>query len=198
MLAVARAAAPFSAVERDLLEHLAAQAAVTLENLRLEELMRRTEAELRAILEGVADAVAAEDPDGRLVYVNAAAARLLDGADELGARLGIPADLLPGRRVMAGASAEPLVVRHPGEPRWSRVKASPVLEHGGARLAISVIEDITEIKQAEEAQRFLAESSRALAARWSSRGRCPRSRGWWRRASPATARSTCSRTASCG
>jgi hypothetical protein len=31
------------------------------------------------------------------------------------------------------------------------------------RLAISVIEDITDIKQAEEAQRFLAESSRALA-----------------------------------
>ena len=54
-------------------------------------------------------------------------------------------------------------MRHPGESRWSRVKASPVLEDGGARLAISVIEDITEIKQAEEAQRFLAESSRALA-----------------------------------
>ncbi len=61
-LAVSRAARPFSPVERDLLEHLAAQAAVSLENLRLEELMRRTSAELRAILEGVADAVAAEDP----------------------------------------------------------------------------------------------------------------------------------------
>jgi serine phosphatase RsbU (regulator of sigma subunit) len=153
----------FSPVERDLLEHLAAQAAVSLENLRLEELMRRTSAELRAILEGVADAVAAEDPDGRLVYVNAAAARLLDGADELGARLGIPAELLPGRRVFNGGPAEPLVVRHPGESRWSRVKASPVFEDGGARLAISVIEDITDIKQAEQAQRFLADSSRALA-----------------------------------
>ena len=43
------------------------------------------------------------------------------------------------------------------------MKASPVLEDGGARLAINVIEDITEIKQAEESQRFLAESSRALA-----------------------------------
>ena len=136
---------------------------MSLENLRLEELMRRTSAELRAILEGVADAVAAEDPDGHLVYVNAAAAQLLGGADELGSRLGIPADLLPGRRVLRGATADPLVVRHPGESRWSRVKASPVLEDGGARLAISVIEDITEIKQAEEAQRFLAESSRALA-----------------------------------
>ena len=77
-----RAQSPFSAVERDLLEHLAAQAAVSLENLRLEELMRRKEAELRAILEGVADGIAAEDPDGQLVFVNAAAARLLNGADE--------------------------------------------------------------------------------------------------------------------
>jgi PAS domain-containing protein len=163
VLAVARPATDFSPVERDLLEHLAAQAAVSLENLRLEELMRRTSAELRAILEGVADAVAAEDPDGHLVYVNAAAMRLLGGADEFGSRLGIPSDLLPGRRVFKGASAEALVVRHPGESRWSRVKASPVLENGGARLAISVFEDITEIKQAEEAQRFLADSSRALA-----------------------------------
>ena len=54
------------------------------------------------------------------------------------------------------------------------MKASPVLEDGGARLAISVIEDITEIKQAEEAQRFLAETSRALARLASrSRRRCP-------------------------
>jgi PAS domain-containing protein len=151
VLAVIRAGRPFDAVERDLLEHLAAQAAVSLENLRLEELMRRTEAELRAILEGVADAVAAEDPEGRLVYVNAAAARLLDDADELKARLGIPSE----------RAVEPLVVRHvrDGEPRWSRVKTTPVIESG---LAISVIEDITEIKQAEEAQRFLAETSRAL------------------------------------
>ena len=162
-LAVSRVGRSFSPVERDLLEHLAAQAAVSLENLRLEELMRRTSAELLAILEGVADAVAAEDPDGHLVYVNAAAERLLGGADELGSRLGIPADLLPGRRVLKGAPADPLVVRHPGESRWSRVKASPVLEDGGARLAISVIEDITEIKQAEEEQRLLAESSRMLA-----------------------------------
>jgi PAS domain-containing protein len=151
VLAVVRAERTFDAVERDLLEHLAAQAAVSLENLRLEELMRRTEAELRAILEGVADAVAAEDPEGRLVYVNAAAAQLLNDADELMGRLGIPSERASG----------PLVVRHTqhGEPRWSRVKTTPVVESG---LAISVIEDITEIKQAEEAQRFLAETSRAL------------------------------------
>ena len=126
VLAVMRAESPFSAVERDLLEHLAAQAAVTLENLRLEELMRRKEAELRAILEGVADGIAAEDPEGQLVFVNAAAARLLNGADSLGAALGIAPTLLPGRHVFEGEQPEPLVVKH--AHRWSRVKAGPVLE----------------------------------------------------------------------
>ena len=38
VLAIVRPQRPFDAVERDLLEHLAAQAAVSLENLRLEEL----------------------------------------------------------------------------------------------------------------------------------------------------------------
>jgi serine phosphatase RsbU (regulator of sigma subunit) len=41
VLAIVRDRRPFDAVERDLLEHLAAQAAVSLENLRLEELMWR-------------------------------------------------------------------------------------------------------------------------------------------------------------
>jgi PAS domain-containing protein len=165
VLALARERAPFSPVERELVEHLAAQAAVALENLRLGELMRRTEAELRAILEGVADAVVAEDPAGRTVYRNAAATELLDGLPDLAARLQVPPGLLPGRRVLAGEEAEPLVVQDPAGLRWSRVKASPVLDDdAGPRLAISVVEDITEIKQAEEAQRFLAESSRVLAS----------------------------------
>ena len=164
VLAVARLGAPFSPVEHDLIEHLAAQAAVSLENLRLAELMLRTEAELRAILEGVAEAVVAEDPAGRIVYSNAAAAALLRGRRDLASSLGVDPSRLPGRRLLADQPPEPLVTRHADGHRWSRVKASPVLEDGGARLTISVIEDITEIKQAEEAQRFLAESSRALAS----------------------------------
>ncbi|MDA0179497.1 SpoIIE family protein phosphatase [Solirubrobacter phytolaccae] len=162
VLAVMREGSPFSAVERDLLEHLAAQAAVTLENLRLEELMRRKEAELRAILEGVADAIAAEGPDGRLVFANGAATRLLNGAANLGEALGVAPTLLPGSHVFEGEEPEPLVIKR--SHRWSRVKASPVLEGAHPRLAISVIEDITEIKQAEESQRFLSEASRVLAS----------------------------------
>ena len=51
-----------------------------------------------------------------------------------------------------------------GEVRWARIKATAVHDpDGGVRLAINVIEDITELKRSEEAQRFLAEASRRLS-----------------------------------
>jgi PAS domain S-box-containing protein len=187
-LTVGRVGSPFSLAECELLEHLAAHAAVSLENVHLQELMRKTEEELRAILEGVADGITAEDPAGKVVYMNAAAGQLLgygEGVepdvvgvsvselvsrlrvtDECGER--VPAERLPGCRALAGEDPAPLVLRYrradTGEVRCSRVKATPVFDrHGGVRLAISVIEDITEIKQVEEGQRFLAESSSLLA-----------------------------------
>jgi PAS domain S-box-containing protein len=185
-LTVGRFGQPFSPAERELLEHLAAQTAVALENVRLRDLMRKTEEELRTILEGVADAVTAEDADGKLVYANAAAVRTLgyDGAEapldvsvgEMVSRLqvtderGQPVreERLPGRRALRGEYPAPLVLRFrrdgSGDARCSRVKATPVFDdRGRVRLAISVFEDITEIKQAEEAQRFLARSSDVLA-----------------------------------
>jgi GAF domain-containing protein len=75
---------------------------------------------------------------------------------------------LPGRRALLGEQPAPVVLRlgrdGDGERRCSRVQATPVFdEHGRARLAISVFEDITEIKQAEETQRLLARSSDLLA-----------------------------------
>lgn len=170
-LTIGRVGAPFSAAERELLEHLTAQAAVSLENVRLQTLMAETQEDLRAILEGVADGVTAEDAVGNVVYANSAATQLLDPTaidvmDEHGAPL--PNERLPAQRVLRGQPAPPLVLRsrraHTGETRCARVKASPVFDRSGdVRLAISVIEDITEIKQVEEGQRFLAESSRVLA-----------------------------------
>src|SRR5205085_9868520 len=75
---------------------------------------------------------------------------------------------LPGRRALMGEEAAPQVIqfvdRETGERRWSRIKARPVRDpDGSVRLAINVIEDITELKQGEQAQRFLAEASRVLA-----------------------------------
>ena len=75
---------------------------------------------------------------------------------------------LPGRRALLGERPEPMTVRyrHHGsmEDRWSRVQSKPVFdEDGNVRLAINVIEDITEIKRTEKGHRFLAEASRVLA-----------------------------------
>ena len=164
MLAIARQGAAFSPVERELVEELAAHMALALENRRLGELMRQTDDELRGILEGVADAVVVEDPSGRIMYRNPAADALLGELPDLASALGVSADVLPSRRIFAGELPRPLVVRHADGRRWSRVNSTAVPERGRPRLAISTIEDITDIKRAEEAQRFLAESSRVLAS----------------------------------
>ena len=139
------------------------------------------------MLDGVADAVTVQTPDQRLVYANEAAARLY-GLPRGGAladfstesylrRLrdhdagGRPADrgpACPAGSRSPGRDPEPVIVRsrdrETGEVRWSRIKATAVRAPGGAvRLAINLIEDITELKRSEEAQRFLADASRRLA-----------------------------------
>jgi PAS domain S-box-containing protein len=145
-----------------------------------------TRDDLKAILEGVADAVTAQSPAGGLVYANAAAVRLLGFASAEEMLAASPADLvsrfdysdedgaplslarLPGRRALAGERPPPLTVRYrsreSAEERWSRVQSTPVFDDDGSvRLAINVIEDITDIKRAEHGHRFLAEASRVLA-----------------------------------
>src|SRR4051812_22228024 len=138
------------------------------------------------MLDGVADALTVQTPDQRLVSATAGAARLYGlprgGAladfsterylrrFEVSAEDGGPLEVerLPGRLALAGADPEPVIVRardrETGEVRWSRIKATAVRAPSGAvRLAINLVEDITELKRSEEAQRFLAGASRRLA-----------------------------------
>ena len=168
-------------------QDLADRCALALDNARLHTAARESGDELQAILDGVADAVTAQAPDGRLAYANDAAVRLLgyESAEQLLTAPpqeirdrfemrdddGQPIDYarLPGRKALAGERPEPLTVRyrHHGsaEQRWSRVQSTPVFdEDGEVRLAINVIEDITDLKRAEHGHRFLAEASRLLAA----------------------------------
>jgi PAS domain S-box-containing protein len=167
-------------------QDLADRCALAIDNARLHTAAERSRDDLRAIVEGVADAVTAQAPDGTLVYANDAAVRLLGFADadellaappsELRGRFemldedgaDIPLDRLPGRRALAGERPPPLTVRYRhrerAEVRWSRVQSTPVFDaQGGVRLAINVIEDITDIKRAELGQRFLADASHVLA-----------------------------------
>jgi serine phosphatase RsbU (regulator of sigma subunit)/PAS domain-containing protein len=196
VLAVARAGAAFSALDRELVEQLGAHAALALENQRLYELMYQADEELRGILEGVAEAVMVEDASGQILYRNPAADALLPNLTDLATTLGVPATALPGWRLFNGEAPRPFVVRHPDRRRWSRVKSAAIPPHGPPRLAVSAIEDISDIKRAEEAQRFLAESSRVLATSLDLDDTLPRlerlAAGWmgghWRitvRATPA-------------
>ena len=161
------------------------------ELLRLEQISsldaREARDQLEAILSGVADAVTAQAPDGRLLFANQAAVDLLGfesqerllsaPVTEIMSRFeildeeGVPFALeqLPGRRALAFGEPGEVVVRFrergSGDERWSAVKAAPIRNGDGAvTMAINVIEDITTHKRAERAQRFLAESSAVLGS----------------------------------
>jgi PAS domain S-box-containing protein len=156
---------------------------------RLQAEQEREEArrQLEAILQGVADAVTAQGPDGKLLFANEAAvktlgfasteellnaptATILDRYDILDedARA-FPLEALPGRRALSGEEAPEAVVRfrvrETGEESWSAVKATPIRDaEGNVTMAINVIEDISAHKRAELGQRFLARSAEVLAS----------------------------------
>jgi serine phosphatase RsbU (regulator of sigma subunit) len=75
---------------------------------------------------------------------------------------------LPGRRLMTGEDAPELLtrsIRHDtGDAYWLLTKATLTQEPNGNRLAINIIEDVTEAKDAELRQRFLAEAGQLLAS----------------------------------
>jgi PAS domain S-box-containing protein len=145
-----------------------------------------TQARLDGILGSLGEAVTVHDERGQTVYANQAAADLLGCAsveDVLSAEPGTLAqnftitkedgspvglDDLPGRRLMRGEEAPSLLtrsVRHDtGEAFWLLTKATVTSEPSGARLAINIIEDVTDGKDAELRQRFLAEAGQLLAA----------------------------------
>ena len=154
-----------------------------------ERSLRRSRDELQAILDGVADAVTVQGPGSELVFANQAAADSF-GFDSVEQLLStplaqivdrfemltpegdpFPVEDLPARRALGGDPAPaPALVRFrvksdSRQDRWSRVKATPMLDEDGKPvMAINVVEDVTEEREAAESQRFLAEASRILSA----------------------------------
>ena len=77
-------------------------------------------------------------------------------------------DELPGRRVLQGEDAEPIVLRSvhraSGRLRWTRTHAVPISDSAGrVAFAVNLIEDITDVKLAEVRQRVLAEAGQMLS-----------------------------------
>jgi PAS domain S-box-containing protein len=155
-------------------------------NQQLATDLRGTQARLDGILGSLGEAVTVHDEQGKTVYVNDAAVSLL-GSDtvddvleaepgELAQRFhitredGSPVQLgdLPGRRLVAGEEGPSLLTRSvrrdTGEALWLLTKATLYTDPTGERLAINIIEDVTEAKDAELRQRFLAEAGQMLVA----------------------------------
>lgn len=168
-------------------EVLAGRVALALDNAGLFIELQTMEAQLTAVLGSLTEAVTVRGAQGGLIYANQAAAGLL-GFDSPQALLatpplqiagryasfredGTPLDLrdVPGARLQAGESPEPLVVRvvdrETGEQKWRLIKASAVRDRAGAiTMVVSVIADITASKRAELVQRLLAEAGEVLAS----------------------------------
>ncbi len=148
--------------------------------------MQNATENLAVFLDHVGDGVTVQDPKGRLVYANAAAAQALgfaSAAELLAAPVtevlgqfalfdengqSFPVENLPGRRALQGEPESAVTLRFriqkTGEERWSIVRSSPVTDTAGNVVyAVNVWQDTTAQKRVEAVQRFLAEAGEALA-----------------------------------
>ncbi len=149
---------------------------------------RGVERRLEGVLRNLAEAITVVDASGRTVFANQAALDFLglESAQEfLRARPGeimkrfivldesgreLDLDAMPARRLFRDEEAPPLLVRNivraTGEERWVVVRASPIVdpESGALAYVANVFENVTQVKQAQLAEAFMAQASRVLAS----------------------------------
>jgi PAS domain S-box-containing protein len=141
--------------------------------------------QLAAVLGDIAEGVTVQDAAGRLIYANAAAARMAGYAsaeamtrdadhvieqfellDEMGKPF--PPEQLPGRQILQGRPADEVVIqfRDPdtGYARWSILNATPIhAPDGRLLLVVNLFRDITERKRQTDALReAMLERDRAM------------------------------------
>src|SRR4051794_7959338 len=153
--------------------------------LRQRARARAARSQFDQALGALSEAVTITDSQRRIRYANQAAADILGYAtpeELLAAAPGtvrdewvathadgtpIREEEIPSARIVRGLPAEPLLThivhRGTGEDRWRLVKSSP-LTVGDELLAVTVIEDVTEAKEAELRQRFLAQAGEVLSS----------------------------------
>jgi serine phosphatase RsbU (regulator of sigma subunit)/PAS domain-containing protein len=183
-----RSGRSYSEADMAFAEVFIGRAAVVLDNAGLTSELLAAERQLGTVLDGLAEAVTVTDATGQTLYANQAAVRLLRLGSAEEATRATPAELmgrfdvydedgnpvamedLPGPRSRAGArDVEPMLVRNvvraTGEERWLLNKTTSVADEAGRVVrVVNVIEDVTQAKRAELAQRMLAEASDALAS----------------------------------
>ena len=140
-----------------------------------EQELRESRDQLEAILSSVPAGIMVLDQRGRIVFANDIASRMsgyrsmrelqdappdevLRGAeifDEHGRPM--PDDDLPSVKALRGVESPAVLLRMrgigPGDHRWLMARATPVADGRGGFLAVTVLEEISEIKWTEEALR---------------------------------------------
>lgn len=164
---------------------LSSRLGLALDNAGLFSDLESVERRMDTVMSILDEAVVIHGRDGELVFVNPAAARLLGFAsaeqalatpierigerfairDEAGGELG-PEALL-GSRAPGSDQTEPLTLRvterDGGAERWCRTRSRPITDASGQVLySVTVIEDVTDVKRTEHAQRLLASTGELL------------------------------------
>ena len=150
----------------EVIKHLSSQIAISLENARLHENLKRTEAEYRGIFENATEGIYRTSQDGRFLSANPAMARLFgySSPDELmasitdvGHQLYVNPerrhqflDLMRQRRPVSDFEVE--FFRKDGSTFWASLHARPIYDETDAlRFIDGIISDITEQKNRMEA-----------------------------------------------
>jgi PAS domain S-box-containing protein len=156
------AACAFTADRRAVLETLASPAAISLENARVFEALRESEAKHRRIVDTASEGIWALGPNTMTTFVNARMAEMLGYSTE--EMIGRPvtdfmfeedaSDQLRKMEKRCQGLSEHFERRfrhRDGRPVWVMVSATPILDdEGRLQGAFAMHTDITERKQAEE------------------------------------------------
>jgi PAS domain S-box-containing protein len=151
----------FTQAHRSVLEVLASQAAISLENARTYRALQESEVKYRRMVDTAREGILTIDGQDKVTFVNAHMARMLGYTEgELQhhqlADLIQPDELADHRQRMANRrrniaeTYERRLIRRDGSFLWVLIAGAPIFEGDRYRGSLSMVTDITELKEKED------------------------------------------------